>query len=338
MKPVSSPHELTPERHKILEKAIRLQIWTILYFLSVVALMYFVMGSSQAMKTVWIEDMLNMIPPAVFLISAYLRNKQPNEHYPYGYHRATSVAFLIASVALLGMGAFLLVDALVKLFQAEHPTIGAVELRGAPIWLGWLMYPVLIWGVVPAIFLGRMKIRHARELHDKTLYADALMCKANWLTGLAGMVGVSGIALGWWWLDAVAAAAISLDILHDGFKYTGVGVTDLMDRVPRTVDDRQCEALPARLETELKKLDWVKDAQVRLREHGHVFFGEAFLRPVDRRNLLARIEQALTTAYQVDWRLQELVVQLVSEPIQEVQETPGRGTEYPEKEEDGSET
>jgi divalent metal cation (Fe/Co/Zn/Cd) transporter len=234
------------------------------------------------------------------------------------------------------MGAYLLIDALVKLLQAEHPTIEAVEFWGEPVWLGWLMYPVLVWGVVPAIFIGLKKIEQARQLHDKTLYADALMCRANWLSGVAGIVGVTGIALGWWWLDGVAAAAISLDILHDGFKYTGVAVTDLMDRVPRTVDDRQCESLPTRLETELKKLDWVKEAQVRLREHGHVFYGEAFIQPVDRRNLLARTRQAVATAHQVDWRLHELVVQLVSEPIDEVHETVGEGGDHPKEEEEGA--
>ena len=41
------------------------------------------------------------------------------------------------------------------------------------------------------------------------LYADAKMNKADWLTATAAMVGVVGIGVGLWWVDAVAAIAIS---------------------------------------------------------------------------------------------------------------------------------
>ncbi len=57
-----------------------------------------------------------------------------------------------------------------------------------------------------------------------------------------------------------------------------------------------------------KALDWVADADVRLCEEGHVFFGEAFVVPRDERNLVGRIEQAVKEAYGVDWRLQDLTI------------------------------
>ena len=71
----------------------------------------------------------------------------------------------------------------------------------------------LLYSAVPAI--GRMKL--ARELHDKVLFADAKINKADWLTAVAGMAGVLGIGLRLWWADAAAAAVISIDIVHDGF-------------------------------------------------------------------------------------------------------------------------
>ncbi len=45
----------------------------------------------------------------------------------------------------------------------------------------------------------------------------------------------------------------------------------------RSVDHQRTEGLPARIQTELQKLDWGQDARVRLRGHGQVFFGEAFI-------------------------------------------------------------
>jgi divalent metal cation (Fe/Co/Zn/Cd) transporter len=62
--------------------------------------------------------------------------------------------------------------------------------------LGWLMLPALAWSGLPAVFLGRAKISLAEELHNKVLYADAKMNKADWLTASAAMVGVVGIGSG----------------------------------------------------------------------------------------------------------------------------------------------
>jgi cation diffusion facilitator family transporter len=304
-------YELPVERQRILKRALVLEWLTIGFLLSSIALLYLVMGSSQAMKTEWFEKLLSLVPASVFLVSVHFRDRPPSAEYPYGYHRAVSLAFLAASLALLAMGAFLFIDAVAKMVRAEHPTIGTVEWFGRPIWLGWLMFPVLLWTIVPLVFLGRAKLEPARQLHDKTLHADAHMNKADWLSGLAAMVGVGGIAVGWWWADAVAAAVISLDIIVDGSRHLGAVCGDLMDRRPRTVDNRAAEALPSRLVTEWKKLPWVEDAQVRMRESGHVFFGEAFLVPVDHRDLMARVEEAQEVAYALDWRLREVAVQLV---------------------------
>jgi cation diffusion facilitator family transporter len=316
MKPVNV-RELPPERQPVLRKAIRLEVVTIAYLVSVVVLMYLVMGSSQAMKSAWLEDLLSLLPPIAFLAATPFRDRPATEKFPYGFHRAVSIAFLVASVALLGMGLFLFFDSAMKLIRAERPTIGTVTLFGEVIWLGWLMIPVLLWSVIPAFFLGRAKGQPARVLHNKVLYADGEMNKADWLTGVAAMVGVLGIAIGWWWADAVAAIVISCDITWDGFKNVRACVFDLIDRMPQTVDDRAGEAIPTRLATELKKLDWVVDAEVRLRECGQVFFGEAFVRPKDRRHLMARLEEARQVARSLDWRLQEVVIELVGDVVEE---------------------
>ena len=49
-------------------------------------------------------------------------------------------------------------------------------------------------------------------------------------------------------------------------------------------------------------LDWVKDAEVRLREEGHVYFGEAFVVPVDDQDLVERLQRANRHLLDLDWR------------------------------------
>jgi cation diffusion facilitator family transporter len=305
--------ELPPDRRQANEKAKKLEYITIAYLLSAIFFIYLTLGSSQAMKTAWFEDILSIIPAMPFLIATRFRDRQPTAEFPYGYHRVISIAFLCASVALFFMGFFLLYESITKLLAAEHPPIGVVQLFGHQIWLGWLMIPALVWSAIPAVILGRMKIPLARQLHDKVLFADAKMNKADWLTASAAIVGVLGIAFGLWWLDPLAAAVISLDILHDGSTNLRAVVKDLMDSRPTSVDHALFDPLPARVRTELRKLPWVADAQVRMREDGHVFYGEAFVVPSDERGLVSKVSAAVTEMKELDWRLQDLVIMPVSD-------------------------
>ena len=310
MKPIQGDY-LPPERKAVLKQAVRLEIITLAYMTSVIVLMGLVMGSSQAMKTAWVEDLLSLLPPISFLVAEPLRNRPPDDRFPYGYHRAISIAFLVSSLALMTMGCLLFLDSGWKLIQAEHPTIGTMTVFGHTIWQGWLMLPVLVWSIGPAVYLGHAKVEPARRLHNKVLYADASMNQADWLTGVAALVGVLGVGIGWWWADAVAALVISCDILYDGFKNLKTCIFDLMDRYPQTVDHQRLESLPARIETELKRLDWVQGAHLRMRECGQIFFGEVFIQPTDQRNLMHRIGEAQELIHKLDWRVQDIVVQMV---------------------------
>jgi cation diffusion facilitator family transporter len=305
-------HELPPELHPVLRRAIRLEVITIIYMITVIALMWLVMGSSQAMKAAWIEDLLTLIPPIAFLISSRLRNRPSSERYPYGRHRTVSIAFLCASLALLGLGGFIFFDSITKLVHGERATIGAVTVFGRVVWLGWLMLPVLLYGAIGGVVLGHLKHDPARRLHDKTLYADAQMNKADWLTAVAAAAGVLGVAMGWWWADSVAALVISLDVIRDGVGSTIACVGDLTDRAPETVDHARPERVDARILAATRRLPWVQDAEVRLREAGHVFFGELFVVPTPgTQDLLAKVKEAENAARAVDWRVADVTVRPV---------------------------
>jgi divalent metal cation (Fe/Co/Zn/Cd) transporter len=148
----------------------------------------------------------------------------------------------------------------------------------------------------------------AEQLHNKVLYADAKMNKADWLTAGAAMVGIVGIGFGLWWADSAAAAVISLDILKDGADNLRRAVADLMDETPTTVDRDAADPLRDELLSTIKGLEWVEDAEVRLREEGQVYFGEAFVVPSDTANLTQNIEDATREARDLDWRIQDLVI------------------------------
>jgi cation diffusion facilitator family transporter len=314
--------ELPARQQETLKKAVRLEWITIAFLVVTVFLVFLVMGNSQAMKAAWIEDLLSFIPAIVFLVALRVARKKPNPKHPYGYHRSVGVGHLVAAVALVTMGTFLLVDSASGLIAAEHPSIGSVELFGQVFWLGWLMMGVMALIALPPVFIGRAKMKLARELHDKVLYADADMNKADWMTAVGSMVGVGGIGLGLWWLDAAAALFIAGSILWDGLKNTRAAVEDLMDTRAMTFDDAKPHPIVHRVDEYLRSLDWVADAGSRARDQGHVFHIESFVVPRSRRKVnLADLDEARDGCIALDWKVEDIVLIPVSELPRVVQES-----------------
>ena len=249
-----------------LRKARRLAWWTIVWIGSIVIVMGLVMGSSQAMKTAWIEDILSMVPAIVLLFSLRLERKEPTALFHHGFDRSHSLAFLIAAVALTAVGAVLLIESTITLSMAEHVTIPSIHLFGHQVWLGWLMIGALAYSAVPPLLLGRMKLPLAERTHDAVLHTDAKMQKADWMTGLAGIGGILGIGLGFWWADAAAAAVIALSILSDGVTALRIATSELVDGAPRQLGSPKMAKDAHALLEELQRR--YPGADVRLREAG----------------------------------------------------------------------
>lgn len=311
MRPIPT-FEFPPEQEGIYRTARRLEWITIAYLLSSAVLIYLTMGSSQAMRTAFFDDLISIVPAAAFLVGTRVARMGPKDDFPYGRHRATSIAHLAAALALVSMGVFLLAEAAMKFLYGEKPTIGGFNLFGAMIWGGWPMLAAVLYTGVPSMILGRMKHKLAPRIHDKVLFADSSMMKADWMLAAATGAAVIGIGFGLWWMDALMAALVSTDIIHDGLSTTKVAVADLMNRKPEHTDQSGPEELPEQVEKMLLDLDWVERAEVRLREEGHVFIGEAFVMPrPDTDDLVGRIQEAVERAKGLNWRLNELVIQPV---------------------------
>lgn len=179
------------------------------------------------------------------------------------------------------------------------------------------MIAALLYSGVPPVFLGRAKLKLAHELHDKVLYADAQMNKADWMTVAAAIVGIIGIGFGLWWADAVAAIFISIDIIHDGWHNVRASVHDLMGARPRLHDSREYHPVVGRMTKLAGDCEWVQEAAVRLREEGHVFTGEVMVVPapgaLDAAELVDRLDELADRLLALEWKLYRIVVVPVSE-------------------------
>lgn len=312
--------DLPAEQREALKKAIRWEWGTIAYTSFTIALIALVVGNSQAMKTAWIEDMLSLIPQVAFLIALVFIRRPPTRAFPFGLHRMMGVGHLVAGVALLAVGGNLAVESVIGLIAAEHPTIGTVTVFGFTLWQGWLMIAVMSIIVVGPLIYGPAKLRLAPKLHNKLLYADAAMARADWHTNAASIIGVLGVGLGLWWLDGAAALFISVGIVWDGIKNTRAAVRDLIDERARTHDDGEPHPLIDEILTQIRRQPWVRDAAVRMRDEGQVFHVEVFVVPRKARPpKVAALRAATEQLAAIDWKLQDIVLVPVAELPDEAQ-------------------
>ena len=299
-------------------KARKLAVISIVYICSTIALLFFVMAGSQALKTEMTGELLSLIPPTLFLVGDKIVRREPNERYPFGYERAVSAGYVGAAVALLGVGAYLLLDGGMKLVMKEHPSIGGFPLFGQVVWTGWLGIAVLLWSSIPAFFLGRAKRKAAEALHDKTLAADAEINAADWQSAAAAIVGLVLVSFGLWWGDALAAVLISAEIIRSGWSELRTALGDIMDSKPQNVLSKEDEDVPARITDFLRRQPWVDDVIVRVRERGREFTAEAHVIPGHEEDLVDRITEAASRSREIDRRLAELTISPVREFPQDV--------------------
>lgn len=308
MRDIERSH-LPAEQRQLMAKAVRLQRVSIFVTTGVVLLVGLVAGQSQAMRTAFVEDMLALLPPIVFLVGVWRTKKPPTPDHPYGHHRAIGAGHLVAAVALLVLGGSLVFDGASGLIAREHPPIGVISLGGITVWAGWLMIAVMALVAIPPVILGRMKMKLAGPLHDKVLKADADMNRADWTTGLATIAGVTGIAFGYWWADSLAAILVAGSILKDGISNTRSAVRDLLDARATPIDSAKPHPLVGKLEAMAGEAPWVAASTVRVRDMGHVFHSEIMVTPhpgIDP--TLDQIEELRDRCQRLDWKTDDSVV------------------------------
>ena len=83
------PEKIQPD----LKHAVRLEWWTLAWQASIVVVMYLVMGSSQAMKSAWTEDLLGLVPASVFLIAVHFERNPRTGSSPSDFSGSTASPF-----------------------------------------------------------------------------------------------------------------------------------------------------------------------------------------------------------------------------------------------------
>lgn len=300
--------------HKATRRGIILAWCTLAYLIADTIILFMIKGNSQAMQAAWVQDLLGMVPPLAFLIGVRVARRRASREHPYGFAQAMDIAHLAAGAALITFGCFLFFDSTMTLVARERPDIGQFSLFEHDLWQGWVMIGFSFITIFPPLLLGRLKMKPAKLLHSKALFADARMNRADWMAGTASIVGIAGIGLGFWWADAVAAILISVDILEDGYKNLKGSLSSMMDSVPKSLGKETPHPIPGLVNARLAELEWVKEVGNRTREEGHVFHVDAFVVPVDATAVTAAdLIEAREICHGLHWKVHDVSVIPVAE-------------------------
>jgi cation diffusion facilitator family transporter len=309
----SQTFDFPPEQRRLRDRA-RQYAWRSIILGTISgAVLYVTTGRSQTMKTMWITDFLSIVPSIALIVALRRELQPPSERYPFGHFRAISICFLLTATVLLSMGVWLLGESVFKLARLERPPIGAMVLFGHPVWAGWIMIGALTYSLFTGMYLGRIKQPLAEKLHSKAIEAESATNRNEWMSEGAAIIGVVLVGVGFWWADSATAGIISLQIVREGWQSLRQVIGDLMDEAPTKLGTHELEDLPGRVQQTIEQLDWVREAVVRLREHGHLITGEVLVVPRSDIDLVRNIESAQQELHRIDWRLHSLAIVPVSQ-------------------------
>jgi cobalt-zinc-cadmium efflux system protein len=141
--------------------------------------------------------------------------------HSFGFKRAEVLASLVNTVALMGIGVFLLVEAARKFLHPE-PVVGAV------------MLVVAVVGLLGNLFTAWLLHADSKDsLNIRSAYLHIVMDALS-------SVGVIAAALlmmifGWYWLDPLLTLAVSLYVLRESWPLLKTSVHILMQGTPEGI-------------------------------------------------------------------------------------------------------
>jgi len=200
----------------------------------VVKFVGFWLTDSQAVFSDAAESIVNVLASAAALTAVYVSSQPADENHPYGHGKAEHLTGGFEGGLIAFAAVVIIHEAVNALLNERTPHdlhIGMAVIGGAGI---------------ANLALGGYLLRVGRRHGSPALVADGLHVLSDFWTSAGAIVGLALVWLtGLWWIDAVTALLVAVNLLWTGMKLIRTATRGLMDETDPEVVADLAQALEA---------------------------------------------------------------------------------------------
>ena len=182
---------------------------------------------------------LDLVAAAITLWAVRISGRPADPEHTYGHGKFENLSALVETLLLLATCAWIVYEVVVRLFFRAEVEIDA------NVWA----FLVVILSIVIDYSRSRALLRVAKKYSSQALEADALHFSTDiWsssvvLVGLFGVLAAETFQIPWLYrVDALAALSVALIVIHVSWQLGRKSVEDLLDTVPRHLQEEVAAA------------------------------------------------------------------------------------------------
>lgn len=185
--------------------------------LSILKLVIGYVSNSEALRADGLNNATDIIASVAVLIGLRLSRRPPDKDHGYGHWKSETIASLVASFVMIGVGFQVLIEAVKSIFQGvdESPDVMAAY--------------VGLFAAASMYFVYRYNMRLANKINSKAVMAAAKDNLSDAWVSVGTAIGIFGSAFAFPWLDTVTAFIVGLLICKTAFDIFRQASHDLTD-------------------------------------------------------------------------------------------------------------
>jgi cation diffusion facilitator family transporter len=178
-------------------------------------------SGSLAVGSEAINSLTDVLYSGIVVGGLYLTTRPPDPEHPHGHERIEPFVSLVVAVGIFTAGLAVLWRATSSVLAGSTPTVA-----------GPAAIAVLLFGAAAKLWLFRYCRRVGRDVGSPALVASAEDNRADVVTALAAVVGVTGASAGFRLLDPIAAGVVAIGIVYAGLSIVRDNLNYLIGAAP----------------------------------------------------------------------------------------------------------
>jgi cation diffusion facilitator family transporter len=176
------------------------------------------LAQSSALIADGVHSLSDLGTDVLVVLAARWSQEAPDANHPYGHERIETLATLGLGGVLLVVAGGILLDSVQRLLAGDAMVVA-----------GTAAFVITILSIVAKEGLFRYTLHYAKLLNSKLLEANAWHSRTDSLSSIAVLLGLIGVALGYTWLDALAALVVAALIAKVALELLWEAMAELVD-------------------------------------------------------------------------------------------------------------